>query len=158
MRVAIWVALVLYCIGEIGRVSWRAGNPSETAVSRWAWATGCGFYLLHVVLAFGASHGWSHATAYEFTATQTEALTGWRWGGGLYVNHLFTAVWLVELIAWCRGPDLYRLRARWIDLSVRIFFAFMILNGAVVFVAGPQRLLGVALVAALLFGFWKFRR
>jgi hypothetical protein len=109
-------------------------------------------------MAFGFFHSWSHVAAYDFTAEQTKTLVGWRWGGGLYVNHLFTGVWLAEIIAWHSAPERYRRRARWIDLSVRAFFAFMIVNGAVVFVAGPQRLLGFVLIGCLLVGFWKFRR
>ena len=156
-RGSIWIALLLYILGEFGRLRWR-GSGGDGGVPRWLSTAGCGLYVVHVASAFGVFHGWSHAAAYEFTAQQTETLVGWDWGGGLFVNHAFTAVWLVELAAWWRSPARYRRRARWIDLAVRLFFAFMILNGAVVFVSGPQRWLGVVLVAVLLRGFGRFRR
>lgn len=157
-RSSIWIALLLYVLGEIGRLRWRARAGSPIRLARSAWLVGCGFYILHVAAAFGSFHGWSHSAAYDFTAQQTEALVGLKSGGGLYVNHAFTIVWLVEIIAWWRAPQRYRHRARWLDTSVRCFFAFMILNGAVVFVAGPQRWLGAAMVAVLLWGFRNYRR
>ncbi|MFT5107893.1 MAG: hypothetical protein ACI9UA_003528 [Pseudoalteromonas tetraodonis] len=157
MRGTIWFALALYVAGEVGRLAWRSGRGGDAGRPRLAWALGIGFYLLHVVLAFGGFHGWSHAAAYDFTAQQTESLVGMRWGGGIYLNHLFTAVWLAEIIAWWCAPERYRRRAGWIDQSLRLFFAFMIVNGAVIFVAGPQRWLGTLLVAILLAGFCKRR-
>lgn len=151
-RITIWLALLLYAVGEIGRIRWRAGCIRGAAMARWLSTIGCALYIVHVVFAFGVFHDWSHADAYRFTAEQSEKLVGWRWGGGLFVNHLFTAVWIAELIACWVKPQRYRNRARWIDISVRVFFAFMIINGAVVFVAGAQRWLGLGIVALLALG------
>ena len=153
-RITIWLALSLYAIAEIGRLRWRAGVAESPSVARWISTVGCAFYVVHVVFAFGVFHDWSHAEAYRFTAEQTEQLVGWRWGGGLFVNHLFSAIWITELVAWWTQPQRYRDRSRWIDASVRVFFAFMIINGAVVFVAGPQRWLGVAIVVLLAVGWF----
>ena len=152
VRTTIWLALVLYAAGEIGRLRWRSGHADDAALARGLSTAGCALYLVHVLFAFGVFHGWSHADAYRSTAEQTEELTGWRWGGGLFVNHLFTGVWLAELIAWWAKPGSYRIRAAWIDASVRFFFLFMVANGAVVFVGGAQRWLGLAIVALLVFG------
>ena len=158
MRSSIWVALALYLVGEITRLRWRAGVPVQARRAQAIWLLGIALYALHVLLAFGTFHGWSHAAAYEFTARQTEALVGWRWGGGIFVNHLFSAAWLAELAYWWLAPERYRQRARWIDMSVRLFFAFMIANGAVIFASGPQRWAGMVIVASLLLGFYRHRR
>lgn len=158
VRVTIWVALSLYAAGELARVRWRRDGGGGVACGRWVWTFGCAFYLAHVVLAFAVFHGWSHSLAYEFTARQTGELTGWDWGGGIYVNYLFSALWLAETIQWWRAPDAYRRRSRPVDLAIRLCFAFMVLNGAVIFVAGPQRWLGILIFAALAYGFVRFRR
>lgn len=157
MRVAIWLALLGYLAGELGRLAWRAGHVLPWQKCRWASTVGCAFYILHVALAFDAVHHWSHSRAYQFTATQTEEAFGLYWGGGLFVNYLFTAIWLTELAAWWLATSQYQQRRRWIDTLVRAFFAFLILNGAVVFVVGPVRWLGIGLVVALGFGFYRYR-
>lgn len=152
-RMTIWIALVLYAWGEVGRLRWRVSGRSGSAlVVWWVSALGFGFYVGHVLLAFGVFHDWSHAAAYRFTAEATERLVGWRWGGGLLFNHLFTGVWLGELIAWRIAPGRYRRRPVWVDWLVRWFFIFMITNGAVVFVEGPQRWIGVGIVVLLALG------
>ena len=158
MRASIWLALALYTTGEISRLRWREGQTEHTRAALAIWSIGFALYVTHVLLAFGTFHHWSHSAAYTFTAEQTETLVGWRWGGGLFVNHLFSAIWLAELTCWWVAPNRYRGRARWADLGVRLFFAFMIANGAVVFVQGPARLLGITITATLLFGFYKYRR
>jgi hypothetical protein len=48
---------------------------------------GCLAYLAHLAAAFHFAHGWSHAQAYEHTALRAWEVTGWRWGGGVYVNY-----------------------------------------------------------------------
>ena len=146
-RVTIWLALGLYTSSQVG---YRRGLEAGFRASALGWT----LFLAHVVLAFDAHYAWSQATAYAQTAAQTEELTGLDWGGGLYVNYLFGLVWLGELAWWRRDAPGYRARPRWVELAVRGFFLFMIVNGAVVFVDGPQRWLGVAIVAALLMA-WR---
>ncbi|MGK0188228.1 MAG: hypothetical protein ACI9R3_004020 [Verrucomicrobiales bacterium] len=158
VRTTIWLALVLYAAAEIGRLRWRNDCSAGYLLALSLSTSGCVLYLIHVLAAFGVFHSWSHGDAYQFTAEQTEQLVGWRWGGGLFVNYLFTTVWLAELIAGWIAPQVYRTRAAWIDLSIRIFFAFMIANGAVVFVVGIQRWLGVGIIVLLGWGFFRFRR
>ncbi|MEM7147288.1 MAG: hypothetical protein AAF591_19385 [Verrucomicrobiota bacterium] len=157
MRTTIWVALVGYVIGESGRLAWRKGQASHWRGYRWVSTVACAFYILHVAFAFDEIHQWSHAEAYRFTAAQTKAMFGLNWGGGLFVNYLFAAVWLTELAAWWLRPSQYQQRRRWLDASVRVFFAFIILNGAVVFVSGPTRWIGVGLILLLSVGFYRFR-
>ena len=93
--------------------------------------------------------------AYADTARQTAEFAGWNWGGGLYVNYLFTLVWAGELIWWWVSPTTFARRPRWIDRGVRGFFMFMIFNGAVVFAHSPMRWYGVVLCAVLAVAWWR---
>ncbi len=146
-RVTIWLALGLFAAAQIER---RRAAPATSMTGRWLFSVGCSLYLAHVVLAFDVHYGWSHAIAYAETAIQTEAFTGLRWGWGIYVSYLFSAIWVGETAWWWLAPEGYHTRVHRLDLAMRAFFLFMILNGAVVFVSGPQRLLGVAIVVVLL--------
>ena len=110
MAAALYVcALVWMLHGQWGR-------------ARWASTLGVVVYLAHVWCAFTFHYGWSHATAYRETARQTAELYGVAWGGGLWLNYLFTAVWVGEVVWW-------RPRVRW---WVPGFLGLMVLNGTVV--------------------------
>ena len=141
---------MLYTAGEYGRTR----QPPR----RWAkpvWLLGAACYAAHVAVAFGTHHGWSHAAAYAYTAAQTDALIGLATGIGLWVNYAFTLLWIGEAVWWQALPASYARRAAAWTPAVRGAFLFMIANGAVVFVSGPRRLLGIAVVAALI---WIWRR
>jgi len=125
--------------------------------ARLTWTLACLLYLAHVACAFSIYHHWSHAEAYEHTARRTAELLGAGWGGGLYFNYLFTAVWVADAIWWWRGLELYRRRPRWIHTSVHTFFAFMFFNATVVFATGPVRWLGLVASVALGFTWWRSR-
>ena len=153
-RVTIWLALALYAGAEVER---RRLAPTTATTGRWLFSVGCLVYLAHVVLAVDVHYGWSHAIAYAETAIQTEALTGLHWGGGIYINYLFSTLWVGETTWWWLSPERYSTRAHGLELAVRGFFLFMIVNGAVVFVSAPQRWLGVAIVGVLLVA-WRPRR
>ena len=146
-RVTIWLALGLYAAAQIVR---RRMPTTTSWVSPWLLTCGWGLFVSHVVLSFGVHYDWSHATAYAETAAQTEALTGWRTGGGLYLNILFGVVWGLEACWWWLAPEHYATRSHRVELAMRTVFLFMIVNGAVVFVAGPRRWLGLAIVGVLL--------
>jgi len=123
--------------------------------ARLTWSLACLLYLAHVVWAFNFYHHWSHSAAYEDTSRRTTELLGAGWGGGLYFNYLFTAVWIVDAIWWWRGLAVYRRRPRWMHASVHVFFAFMFFNAVVVFAAGPVRWLGLVATATLGFIWWQ---
>lgn len=153
VALTIWAALALYTAGEYGRARWP---PAVWA--RPAWLLGGLFYLGHVAVAFGLHHHWSHAAAYAYTAAQTDAYFGLDWGGGLWVNYAFTFVWVAEGLWWQLAPASYARRPPALTTAVRAVFLFMIANGAVVFVDGPRRLIGIGVVAALIGIWWNGRR
>ena len=153
-RVSVWLALGLYALAELGRLRWRAGLTDRLWMRSLS-TLGLALFGVHVIGAFAVFHGWSHADAYASTARATAEFTGWNWGGGLYVNYLFAALWLAETLWWWLRPADYRSRPAAIDAVVRVFFLLMILNGAVVFVSGPQRWLGAGIVIAILAGFGR---
>jgi len=143
-RLSVWLALTLFVAAQVAR---RSTTAQTRSVGRWLFGVGWTAFLCHVLLAFEVHYGWSHATALAETATQTEALTGVRIGSGLYMNYAFGLIWLAGLFSWNGSDARTPTRFTWL---ARAFFVFMIVNGAVVFVEGPQRWFGLALVGALL--------
>lgn len=101
---------------------------------------GLAVYLVHVACAFEFFYEWSHATAYRETARQTQELFSVNWGGGLYLNYVFTVLWAGECMAAWAPPEwqsrtLSRARA-----GVHAFLAFMVVNAtAVVWVLRARR-------------------
>ena len=152
LRVPIWVGLVLYALSE----HIRAGGGSARG-ARLAFSCGCLAYLLHVAAAFNWYHAWSHALAYADTADQTAALVGLDWGGGLWINYAFTALWIGESVWWWTGRVSHAPRPPRVTWALRGTFLFMIVNGAVVFVDGPMRWVGLAIVVWLIWTWWRTR-
>ncbi|MFT6617132.1 MAG: hypothetical protein ACJASX_000012 [Limisphaerales bacterium] len=95
-KVSIWISLLCYFVAM---TKWLRANGSETNYRGW-WTIGCVAYVLHVVAAFGLHHEWSHAAAYEQTARQTADVVGRAFGAGIFVNYLFTLLWIGEVICW----------------------------------------------------------
>jgi hypothetical protein len=147
-RWTIRLALLCYAGATALRLLPRYDVPRQ-ALARWLWTAGCALYFAHVACAFQFAHGWSHDAAYRETARRTAALFGLSWGGGLYLNYLFTAVWAGDVVSWWRGLARYAARPRWWDRLVQAFLAFMAFNGAVVFAAGPVRWVGLLVSLAL---------
>lgn len=125
LKLTIWSALF------VGTASAWARSP------RIPWLMAASLLTAHALLAFGTVHGWSHAAASAATERQVREVTGFGFGGGLWANYVFLAG------AWVAG-------LRWAALSHGMRTAwwgawlFMGINGAVVFVDGPARLLGIA--------------
>ena len=120
------------------------------------WTAGCLLFLLHVWAAFQFRHGWSHSDAYRHTAEQTAALTGWHWGGGLYLNYLFTVLWVLDVAADWRAYCIQQVRHRWFPTGLRWFLAFMMVNATLVF--GHSGWWVVALLLVLLLLMLRRRR
>lgn len=151
--VTIWLALVAFTAAEAGRRPALSGR----APARWSAPlsfTGLALLIVHIVLAYAVRHGWSHEAAVRATAQQTAAVYGLDWGGGIYVNYLFALVWAIDAGQWSVSPASAAARPPAIHWALRVFYILIIVNGAVIFVPGPRRVLGVALVLALL-AIWR---
>ena len=104
----------------------------ERKSARILWTLGLTIYLIHVWCAFTYFYDWSHALAYRETARQTAELFGVNWGGGLYLNYLFTAVWLADCIWWWTDRESHRTRPGWVAVGLQAFLAFMFVNATIV--------------------------
>lgn len=137
-----WIAIVLYTWTVIR----LAVKPSPDPGARIVWSAGCGVFVLHVLSAFGVVYGWSHDEAFRQTAIQTRAATGFGVGWGLYLNYAFGLIWFADSIWWWTvGDTRYQRRRRVVFGVLHVFFLFMIVNGAFVFVDGWRRFLGLVL-------------
>jgi hypothetical protein len=156
-RILIWVGLLGYGLTVVALL---LGRPHLRSIARWCWSLGLLAYLGHVAAAFHYYYQWSHEIGIAETARQTRELTGHDSGGGLYLNYLFTVVWIADTAYWwVVGLSSYARRPGWVDWIVHGFFVFMIVNGAVVFGQGPVRWLGAGiLLLPLCLGVYVKRR
>ncbi|MFG0294898.1 MAG: hypothetical protein ACF8PG_03245 [Maioricimonas sp. JB045] len=127
---------------------------------RWlslVWTMGGVTNLLHVLVAFHYAHAWDAAAAWEHVARQTAAVTGWHWGGGLYVNYVFSLLWLADVGVCWRACVLRRPLPPTYLVILHGLFVFMIFNATVVF--GPPVWKWVFPVFAVLsLAVWLIRR
>ena len=146
-RWTVRLALLLYAATLVLRLA----APGKSRAARLLWTSGCLLFLVHVAAAFHFFHGWSHGDAYRETARQTGNLTGTYWGGGLYLNYLFTLAWAADAAWWWGGGlEAYARRPRWIGGALHAFLLFMAFNATVVFERGAVRWLGGGVAALLL--------
>jgi len=130
------VALVFFVAALLMRPASRRG--------RVFWTAGCLWYLAHVAAAFHVHHGWSHTTAYEYTARRSAEVVGLDWGGGLWWNYAFTVVWVSDVVwMWLRPASYGARSSRW-NGAIYGFLGFMSFNATVVFATGVIRWAGVA--------------
>lgn len=137
------VAMLLYVAGIVGRLTghWR--------LARAAWSVGSLALVVHVAAALAFVHHWDLDSAYAEVAQQTADTYGLDWGGGVYINFLFNAVWLADAGWWCLAPASYLARSRGWDLVVHGFMAFIVFNAVIVFPTGPIRWFGLAACVVL---------
>jgi hypothetical protein len=147
-RASVWLAIIAYAIATAMRFMAK-GRSDMMRPARWIWTIGCGCFLAHVAFAFAYFHHWSHAAAYQETARQTADLTGWHWGGGLYLNYIFAIAWLIDALWWWCAPEKFAKRSRGLTVSWHCFMFFMVFNGTVVFGHGPVRWLGAIVCGGL---------
>ena len=88
------------------------------------------------------------------TARLTESVYGVAWGGGVYVNYTFVAIWAAYLSWWRRRMDLVIDSRRIPVLVLRCLLFVLIVNALVVFASPQTRALGVIICAVLL---WAWR-
>lgn len=146
-----WLSIVAWAVSE-----WmRHGRVDDPDRARTAFTLGLFALAGHSLLAFHLRYHWSQALALADTARQTQALTGRAVAAGLFVNYAFLTLWTAEVVWWWRAPAAYRGRAVALDWSVRVFFLFMFVNGAVVFARGPVRLVGLLATLAVAWAWYR---
>lgn len=153
LKLSIWIALLAWLAGPVSALLGR-GDARRQRTARALWTLGCVAYLAHVAAAFHLVHGWSHTAAFDATARDTAAATGVESGFGLWLNYLFTALWVADSVSWWwLGTQSYRRRPRWLEGGIYGFMIFMAFNATVVFEGGWVRvfgILGTLLLAGLL--------
>ncbi|MGE4002170.1 MAG: hypothetical protein AB7I48_18330 [Planctomycetaceae bacterium] len=131
------LAVAAYALRLIADLHGWPEEPDRRArreqLVRSVWTAGGIVYVLHVAAAFHFVHHWSHTAAVDHTARQTGAVTGWHWGGGLWINDAFTLWWPLD-IAWSWRRSLDRL-PRWYVVALHTITGFLMFNATVVF--GP---------------------
>lgn len=146
LAITLWtvrVALLLAFVALAARIV-AARRPWCRAAWPWLWAAACAAFLAHVAAAFHFMHGWSHARAYAETARRTQEWFGWNFGGGLYANYLFAALWAADAAAWCFFPRSAEMAPRSLCGLWLSFFLCVAFQGAVVFAEGPTRVVSAA--------------
>jgi hypothetical protein len=134
-RWTVRLSLLLYA----ATLALRLSRPARRRPARGLWTLGCLLFLAHVAAAFHYFHGWSHRRAWAETARQTGEMFGTDWGGGLYLNYLFTLAWAADVAWWWRGLGAYDRRPRWVGMLLHGFMFFMAFNATVLFERGPVR-------------------
>ncbi len=153
-------------------------GPRWPKTARILWTISCVLFDVHVACAFHFHHHWSHAAAWKHTAERTQELLGFAFGDGIFFSYLFLGLWLFDVIwLWVSPRALAGLahpapggssaepppvgaravpqnaaspvQTPWWRVLVHIFLFFIIVNGAIVFEAGPTRWAGIAALLAL---------
>jgi hypothetical protein len=145
VRGPIIVATGLWATAEILKIA----RPRSVDAARGLWTLTAALVWLHAIAAFHQVYGWSQAVAIDATARQTASLTGLAWGGGLFVNYAFLAIWAADAAWWWIAPASYHQRPAITEHARRWLFVFMFVNGAIVFAGGVARLVGMVAVSAV---------
>jgi hypothetical protein len=141
-----WMSLLCWVAGEWARVV-RGERP---LLARVLFTAGLATMVAHSYLAFAFRYDFSFQAALVDAARQIEAVTGRPSSpNGFLTNYVFLAWWAGEATAWWLAPEGFARRPAWLVWLSRAFFAFMFVNGAIVFASGPVRVLGAAGVAAV---------
>ena len=130
-------------------------NLWNRRMARVVWTVAFAFYITHVVSAFLFYHAGSHQLALEHTAATTQKVIGVEWGGGLYFNYLFTALWAGEILAWWILPGSYPDKFKGVFRTCHWVTAFFIFNGTVVF--GPRFWTWIFLTVSSIWSWRLFR-
>jgi hypothetical protein len=149
IRWTIRLSLACYAAVLFGWLLTKRGQAPR-AWMRPLWTVGCLLALVHTACAFQFVHGWSQDVAFAETARQTNERIGIAYGGGLWWNYAFLAVWLLDVGWWWLMPSRYARRPLWLGGLIQGFLGFMAFNGTVVFAAGWTRWTAVAVCAGLL--------
>ena len=148
-RIAAWLAFAMWFI-----VVMQSPSRGGRAVSL-LWLGGSVAMFVHVLLAFQYYHQWSHTDAVVETARQTRELTGVNWGGGVWLNYLFSLVWMSDGLWRLVLPLSYAGRPIWLNQGGHAFLAFMWFNATVVFGSPAIQLAGIVAFGWLAVVMWR---
>lgn len=148
-RITIWLTIAAYIVGFAAFAISR-GNRKWDFFARNALTIAALSLLAHLAAAYHFYHQWSHEAAYSETARQTFAVTGLNWGGGLYINYLVLAGFIVDAgWWWLAGLESYRRRSWILTAAWHFFVIFIIFNATVVFKTGVVRWTGLVVCLIL---------
>lgn len=145
-----WLAVFLFLAALLFKPALGVQHPRERRARR-LWTAGCAVYLIHFLLGFQGYYDFSHEAAEVVMAQTTYDIANVRWGGAIYANYLFTALWLADVLWWQIKPAAYAARPAWLNRAILVFLCLPTLCGAVLFTPNPLRWLALAaflLVAA----------
>jgi hypothetical protein len=140
----------------LATVAWAAGevlmrrSAASDRLARAMWTIGIALALVHVALAFHLVYAWDHEAAVIATAQQAADRFGWGWRGSIYFNYVFLALWLADVCWWWLAPRSHASRSTTLEVSRLAIFAFMFVNGAVVFASGVGRVVGIVSLSVVL--------
>lgn len=144
-RNTVRVSLVFYALAE----GFALARRSARLVRVW-WTLGWLGYVIHLWVAFQVYHHGSHAEAVEHVRSAAGV------GAGIYVSHVFTLVWTLDVLAQWLAPAW---RREWPAAAVMLlhgFMGFIVFCAMVVYETGPIRWSGIALfLAFLLLLLWR---
>ena len=145
------VRLALACYAVVLLLAIVHGErPATSRLSRWLWTIGCLLFVGHVLSAFAFYHHWSHQHAFDDTKAKTEAAIGLAFGWGIYVKHLFTLLWMGDVVWSWADVDSYRRRPwPWV-VGLHAFMLFIAINGLMIFKDGLIRWVSLTLLLLLL--------
>lgn len=137
-------AILMLCLR---REDWTA-TGRVVRLARLLWTLAWLAYVIHLACAFHFYHHWSHAEAMEHVRRRA------RFGEGIFVSHLFTLLWTLDVAWWWLAQRSYAGRAVWIGGPLHAFMSFVVFNGTVVYETGPVQWGGAVyvLLAALILG------
>ncbi|MEO1530441.1 MAG: hypothetical protein AAFX06_34060 [Planctomycetota bacterium] len=130
-------------LAYVANIALLATNRHES-LRRWINLSGVVLIVVHVIWAY-ASHDFSHSKALQQTATDTQQTLGFEFAAGIYFNHLFVLLWMLEVMGdWTRFA--FRPRVR---LALHGYLMLIAFNGAIVFENGATRWIGLVVIVAL---------
>lgn len=125
-------------------------RSDERILLQGCWLAGWLMLCVHVAVAFGLAHGWSHAAAFEHTKRTAGV------GEGIFVNYAFVLLWGLDVLWLLLHPVSYARRPRWVGWPLHGFLAFVTFNATVIYGTLLARLLG-GVVFMLLAGVFVIR-